>query len=119
MYTPTPRDVHVNTPLTQISITYLQQQDQFVAAQICPVIPVEKQSDRYYVYNRGDFFRDQITLARTIPERYLRAAAFQERPGCRRNSARRKQVATCLEGSVTFTSGIRRVRRRNTGAPSS
>ncbi len=60
MYTPTPGDVHVNTPLTQISIAYLQQQDQFVAAQICPVIPVEKQSDRYYVYNRGDFFRDQM-----------------------------------------------------------
>jgi len=60
MYTPTPGDVHVNTPLTQISIAYLQAQDQFVAAQVCPIIPVEKQSDRYYVYNRGDFFRDQM-----------------------------------------------------------
>ena len=60
MYTPTPGDVHVNTPLTQISIAYLQSQDQFVAAQMCPVIPVTKQSDRYYVYNRGDFFRDQM-----------------------------------------------------------
>ena len=60
MYTPTPGDVHVNTPLTQISIAYLQNQDQFVAAQMCPVIPVTKQSDRYYVYNRGDFFRDQM-----------------------------------------------------------
>jgi hypothetical protein len=60
MYTPTPGDVHVNTPLTQISIAYLQSQDQFVAAQVCPVIPVTKQSDRYYVYNRGDFFRDQM-----------------------------------------------------------
>ena len=27
---------------------------------MCPVIPVTKQSDRYYVYNRGDFFRDQM-----------------------------------------------------------
>ena len=60
MYTPTPGDVHVNTPLTQISIAYLQSQDQFVAAQMCPVIPVTKQSDRYYTYNRGDFFRDQM-----------------------------------------------------------
>ena len=31
-----------------------------MAAQVCPVIPVTKQSDRYYVYNRGDFFRDQM-----------------------------------------------------------
>ena len=60
MFTPTNGDVHVNTPLTQISIAYLQDQDQFVAAQVCPVIPVSKQSDRYYVYNRGDFFRDQM-----------------------------------------------------------
>ena len=60
MYTPTAGDVHVNTPLTQISIAYLQSQDQFVAAQFAPVIPVSKQSDRYYVYNRGDFFRDQM-----------------------------------------------------------
>ena len=38
MYTPTPGDVHVNTPLTQISIAYLQDQDQYVAAQVGPVI---------------------------------------------------------------------------------
>jgi hypothetical protein len=60
MYTPTPGDVHVNTPLTQISIAYLQNQDQFVASKVCPVIPVQKQSDRYYRYERGDFFRDQM-----------------------------------------------------------
>ena len=60
MYTPTPGDVHVNTPLTQISVAYLQNQTEFVAAQVCPIIPVTKQSDRYYVYNRGDFFRDQM-----------------------------------------------------------
>lgn len=60
MFTPTPGDVHVNTPLTQISVAYLQNQAEFVAAQVCPVIPVNKQSDRYYVYNKGDFFRDQM-----------------------------------------------------------
>ena len=53
---------HVNTPLTQISIAYLQNQTEFVAAQVCPIIPVTKQSDRYYVYNRGDFFRDQTIV---------------------------------------------------------
>ncbi len=46
MYTPTAGDVHVNTPLTQISIAYLQSQTEFVAAQFAPVIPVSKQSDR-------------------------------------------------------------------------
>lgn len=62
MYTPTQGDVHVNVPLTNISIAYLQDQTEFAAAAFCPVIPVDKQSDRYYVYNKGDFFRDQMQL---------------------------------------------------------
>lgn len=57
---PTMSDVHVNTPLTNISIAYMQDQDLFVAAQVFPTVPVEKQSDRYYIYNRGDFNRDDM-----------------------------------------------------------
>lgn len=58
---PTPGDVHVNTPLTNISIAFLQNAADFVAAKVFPNIPVSKQSDRYYVYNRGDFNRDEMT----------------------------------------------------------
>jgi hypothetical protein len=58
--TPTPGDVHVNTPLTNISIAYIQKAENFVAAQVFPNIPVSKQSDRYYVYDRGDFNRDEM-----------------------------------------------------------
>jgi Phage major capsid protein E len=57
---PTPGDVHVNTPLTNISIAMLQSASDFVAARVFPNIPVSKQSDRYYVYNRGDFNRDEM-----------------------------------------------------------
>jgi len=57
---PTPGDVHVNTPLTNISIAFLQNAADFVAAKVFPNIPVSKQSDRYYVYNRGDFNRDEM-----------------------------------------------------------
>jgi len=56
---PTPGDVHVNAPLTQISIAYLQGQERFVSARVFPVIPVQKQSDRYFVYNKGDLMRDE------------------------------------------------------------
>lgn len=58
---PTPGDVHVNAPLTNISIAFLQNASDFVAARVFPNIPVSKQSDRYYVYNRGDFNRDEMT----------------------------------------------------------
>ncbi|CAB5220382.1 Major capsid protein GpE [uncultured Caudovirales phage] len=57
---PTPGDVHVNTPLSNVSIAYLQDASAFVASRVFPNIPVSKQSDRYYVYNRGDFNRDEM-----------------------------------------------------------
>lgn len=59
---PTAGDVHVNTPLTNVSVAYIQSATSFVAAKVFPNIPVQKQSDRYYVYNRGDFNRDEMEL---------------------------------------------------------
>jgi hypothetical protein len=60
--TPTPGDVHVNAPLTNISIAFLQNASNFVATRVFPNIPVQKQSDRYYIYERGDFNRDEMQL---------------------------------------------------------
>lgn len=57
---PTPGDVHVNQPLTNISIAFLQNASNFVASRVFPNIPVSKQSDRYYTYDRGDFNRDEM-----------------------------------------------------------
>lgn len=57
---PTAGDVHVNTPLTNISIAYLQKATNFVAARVFPNIPVTKQSDLYYTYDRGEFNRDEM-----------------------------------------------------------
>lgn len=59
---PTPGDVHVNQPLTNISIAMLQNASNFVASRVFPNIPVSKQSDRYYTYDRGDFNRDEMEL---------------------------------------------------------
>jgi len=57
---PTPGDVHVNSPLTNISIAYLQDASSFVADRVFPNIPVSKQSDRYYTYDRSFFNRDEM-----------------------------------------------------------
>lgn len=57
---PTPGDVHVNAPLTNISIAFLQNATNFIASRVFPNIPVSKQSDRYYTYDRGDFNRDEM-----------------------------------------------------------
>jgi len=57
---PTQGDVHVNAPLTNISIAFLQSASAFVADQVFPNIPVSFQSDRYYTYDRGYFNRDEM-----------------------------------------------------------
>lgn len=57
---PSRSDVHVNAPLTNISIAFLQNASHFVADRAFPNIPVSKQSDRYFVYDRGEFNRDEM-----------------------------------------------------------
>lgn len=57
---PSRSDVHVNRPLTNISVAYLQNRDSFIAGKVFPSIPVAKQSDAYFVYDRGDFNRDEM-----------------------------------------------------------
>lgn len=59
MTQPTARAVHVDQPLTSISIAYLQNAANFVAGQVFPNLPVQKQSDLYYVFDRGYFNRDE------------------------------------------------------------
>jgi hypothetical protein len=60
MAQPTAGDVHVNAPLTNISIAYIQAQANFIADRAFPNIQVSKQSDRYYIYSRADFNRDDM-----------------------------------------------------------
>lgn len=57
---PTRSDVHVNRPLTNISIAFMQDEAGFIADRVFPNIPVAKQSDRYFTYDRGYFNRDQM-----------------------------------------------------------
>ncbi|GGB00518.1 hypothetical protein GCM10011491_30900 [Brucella endophytica] len=60
MPSPTLSNVHVNAPLTNMSVAYVQDQSHFIADKVFPNIPVTKQSDRYYVYSRADFNRDEM-----------------------------------------------------------
>jgi hypothetical protein len=59
---PSAGDVHVNMPLTNVSVAMMQSADNFVADRMFSNVPVLKQSDRYYTYDRGDFNRDEMQL---------------------------------------------------------
>lgn len=54
---PTVSDVHVNRPLTDLSVAFMQMASDFVADRVFPTVPVAKQSDLYFVYSREDWYR--------------------------------------------------------------
>ena len=56
---PSINDVHIDAILTNISVAYLQKQDNFIADKVFPVIPVDKKSNKYFVYTKNDWFRDE------------------------------------------------------------
>jgi hypothetical protein len=59
MTNPLPNAVHVDSALTNISVAFFQKAEHFIAGRVFPNVPVDKQSDRYYTYDRGDFNRDE------------------------------------------------------------
>ncbi len=59
MPNPTKQQVHIDRALTNISIAYIQKAETFVAGKVFPIVPVIKQSDRYFVYLKEDWFRDE------------------------------------------------------------
>ena len=56
---PTAGDIHVNRPLTNFGQKFLQSQTMFQAFRAMPNLPVSKQSDLYWKFDRGDFYRDE------------------------------------------------------------
>lgn len=57
---PSSRDAHINAALTDFSIGYGQElAGQFVAMRGSTMKRVQKQSDYYYIWNKGDFFRSE------------------------------------------------------------
>lgn len=59
---PTMQNAHVDRALTNISVSYLQDASAFIADKVFPVVPVKRQSDIFYVYNKGDFMRDEAQV---------------------------------------------------------
>jgi hypothetical protein len=53
--------VHINRPLTNISIAWIQDQSVFVSTKDS-VVPSDKKSNAYFVYRQNDWFRDEAQL---------------------------------------------------------
>lgn len=59
---PKMQDAHIDRAMTNISVAYLQDASAFIADKVFPIVPVRRQSDVFYVYNKGDFMRDEAQV---------------------------------------------------------
>ena len=62
---PNQSEVHVNRPLTNLSVAYMQSEDRFVSRRVFPRIGSQKQSNSYFTFPRGEFNR--VMMQRRAP----------------------------------------------------
>ncbi len=60
MTAPTTSDVHVNRPLTGMSVAYMQKLSKFRADDVAPIMPVDKKSDAYFILTKNFWFQDKM-----------------------------------------------------------
>jgi hypothetical protein len=65
---PKMQEAHVDRALTNMSVAYLQDATNYVADKVFPIVPVKRQADLYYIYNTGDFLRDEAQARGAISE---------------------------------------------------
>ena len=61
MPNPTQADLHVNVPLTNVSVAYVQSADSYIADKVFKKVPVKKQSDLYWKYSKSDWRRTDVS----------------------------------------------------------
>lgn len=66
---PTGSDIHIDAALSEIAIAYRNKD--FIADRVFPLVTVEKQSDKYYIWDKGSWLTNQVekrTPGDTYPE---------------------------------------------------
>lgn len=57
-----PGNLHIDRYLTNIAVDYVQSNDRFVSDKAFPVVPVDKASDKYVIFDRADMWRDEMKV---------------------------------------------------------
>lgn len=65
---PKMQDAHIDRALTNMSVAYMQDASNYIADKVFPIVPVKRQADLYYIYNTGDFLRDEAKVRGAIGE---------------------------------------------------
>lgn len=72
---PTQSDVHVNRPLSNILVAYMQDEAQAIAHRAFPIVPVANRTDIFYKWKRDDFWR--IEAAERAPGAESEGGGFE------------------------------------------
>ena len=59
---PTVSSVHISAALSDIAVAFIQDEANYIADKIFPVVPVVHQANKYFVFSQDDFFRDEAQL---------------------------------------------------------
>ena len=57
---PTLSEVHVSAALSNLSIAYRNPREDYIVDEIFRQVPVQKQSDNYYIWTKDQWFRDNV-----------------------------------------------------------
>ena len=106
---PKMQNAHIDRAMTNISVAYLQDASNFVADKVFPIVPVKRQSDVFYTYNKGDFMRDEAQLRGAASESaggdygveasspyYCRKHAFHKDVTPEERAFSRKDIYLCI-----------------------
>jgi len=75
MADPVITSVHVDQPLTNMTVARIQAAENFIAGSVFPIIPCQKRSNKYFVFNAGDMTR--LEMRRGAPGRKAPSAGFR------------------------------------------
>lgn len=60
MPNPTQSDLHVNVPLTNVSVAYIPNAGDYICQKVFPKVTVQKQSDLYWKWSKSDWRRSDV-----------------------------------------------------------
>lgn len=58
MPNPTVGAVHINRPLSDVVIAYVQDQTEYIGPKAAPIVPVDKQTDHYFAFDKESLLRN-------------------------------------------------------------
>lgn len=75
-----PGDVHISGALTTVSLAYMQNASNFIASQVFPIVPVQKQSDLIWDFQPEQFNRNLMRKRAPSTEAAIAGMVASNRP---------------------------------------